>query len=227
MKKISLNGLATRASYAFDQVTFDPARDDESTEADALIIEVDPTFLDPKNLYPDEVYLGWANDEVCEKGDHAPVPQPVSPDLLLAQTEWQRSLETIGTLTYMGIVPREAITRYAIISNTKCPNLREICDTGAWDEEVWPIGRTMAASLTKFIFEGTLLLDDSWRHEAYEDLVAECEDLKNDAASGDHHAVAKLDLVTKQMKKVAAIREKSAACRAERAIGVRVVTLRQ
>ncbi len=217
----------TRANgfyYAGDQSFF---CSEDGAQPDPVILEIDTTFLDLAKLYPGEIYLGWANDEVNEKGHEAPVPPPISMRLPLARREWVRSFEKVGLVTYKGHIPREAIVRYAVVNQSLCPNLMELAGCLFWDYEVWPARLEMAKSITKCIFDGTRIFDDSWRYESYDSLLAERLELMKEAAAGDPHAPGKLVLVDKHVQTVARIRAMSEVCLEERRAFVRVVNLRQ
>ena len=217
----------TRANglyFAADQSFFCA---EDGAQPDPVILEIDTTFLDLAKLYPGEIYLGWANDEVNEKGHEAPVPPPISMSLPLARREWVRSFEKVGLVTYKGHIPLEAIVRYAVVNQSLCPNLMELAGCLFWDYEVWPARLEMAKSITNCIFNGTRIFDHSWRYESCDSLLAERLELMKEAAAGDPHAPGKLVLVDKHVQTVARIRAMSEVCLEEQRAFVRVVNLRQ
>lgn len=94
----------------------------DDSNADMVVIEIDTDKLDPFSLMPDEDYL----EQASRNGGPAPRDKSMRyrakwyrRRLVKFQHYWGESLERLGTCGYLGEIPLEAITRYAVIPNDR------------------------------------------------------------------------------------------------------------
>lgn len=87
---------------------------------DAMIVEIDSSYIDPDLLYPDGEYLAQtARALTNEETKHAFDPEF---DPLSHKDKWMESLQYLGSVGYRGSLPADAIIRIARITTAHVRN---------------------------------------------------------------------------------------------------------
>lgn len=112
---------------------------------DLIGIEIDSAQLDGDRLNPDDEYLAYLRGlRGAQTKNHGRIPEL---DPQPHQTLWPHSLEHFGTLSYMGPIPRQAITRVIRIDRLAFTKGEYI----AWNRTVSVVDRKLHAELHRLL----------------------------------------------------------------------------
>jgi hypothetical protein len=86
------------------------------TEDTCVVFEIDLDKLSEYRLYPDEDFIAQGLKDIENHKKYRK-------NLERWKGLWQKSIEHLGNACYLGTIPKEAITRYAVFNNKKRPHI--------------------------------------------------------------------------------------------------------